>query len=159
MSTFTGSLALSVFRKSAPPCTQQGQHIVIKHFDSIASEFHIRIFQADHSLAARRYASCLKEAEAARALVRIAAEPGYSVGTYFWFCTLLSSPDFPFRDAAEPGYSGGNYFWFRTLLSSPDFPFRDAAEPARACRRCVRTDGRRGSVTWWVRVRSQEGFE
>ena len=23
------------------------------------------------------------------------------------------------------GYSGGTYFWFRTLLSSPDFPFRE----------------------------------
>ena len=51
MSTFTGRLGLSVFRKVAPPRTQLGQHIVIKNFDPITTEFHIRIFDASHGVA------------------------------------------------------------------------------------------------------------
>ena len=65
MSTFTGRLALSVYRKSAFPLTQDGMHIVFEKMDGIASEFHLCIFAEGDEAAAREYAENLKEAEAA----------------------------------------------------------------------------------------------
>ena len=68
MSSFTGRLALSVFRKSARPLTQDGMHIVLENMDLIAKECHLCIFAVADEAAAREYATLLKEAEAAVAL-------------------------------------------------------------------------------------------
>ena len=65
MSSFTGRLALSVFRKSALPVTQEGMHIVLENMDLIAKEYHLCIFAVADEVAARKYATLLKEAEAA----------------------------------------------------------------------------------------------
>ena len=65
MSTFTGRQALSVYRKSAFPVTQEGMHIVLEKMDHIASEYHLCIFAAVDEAAARKYTKLLKEAEAA----------------------------------------------------------------------------------------------
>ena len=65
MSSYTGRLALSVYRKSAHPMTQDGQHIVMEKEDHIAKDFYICIFAVEDEDAARDYASRLTEAEAA----------------------------------------------------------------------------------------------
>jgi len=68
MSKYTGRMALSVFRKSSPPRTQLGPaHRQVIQKLTPSPQNHIRIFDASHGLAARLYASYLKEAEAARA--------------------------------------------------------------------------------------------
>ena len=68
MSTFTGRLAATFFRKEAPLRTQQGMHIVLKKFYPVAKEFHLAIFQVEHgeSARARVYAAYIRDDEAAR---------------------------------------------------------------------------------------------
>ena len=65
MPTFTGRLALSIFRKSAHPRTQEGMHIVCEGFDVIACEYHLCMFAEVDEVAARMYSAHLLEAEAA----------------------------------------------------------------------------------------------
>ena len=65
MSTFTGRQALSVYRKSAFPRTQDWQHIVLEKLDGIASDIYLCIFAAEDEAAARKHAENLKETEAA----------------------------------------------------------------------------------------------
>ena len=59
MSTFTGRQALSVYRKSAFPRTQDGQHIVLAKLDGIASDIYLCIFAAEDEAAALLNQTCI----------------------------------------------------------------------------------------------------